>query len=141
MSAQAYSRCWLHLIWATLSKGIHMKVNYVNPEHLHALIDLPTRYSIEEVFKLLKGSSSYWINQNRLLRGKFFWGRGYGVFSVSQSNVDQVAQYIAGQKEHHQKRTFLEEYEDLVKRYGLRWVEEETVETVSDMKSKAHTPR
>ena len=61
------------------SKGIVMKVNHVNPEHVHALIDLPTQYSIEEVLKLLKGASSHWINQNRLLRGKFFWGRGYGV--------------------------------------------------------------
>ncbi len=164
MSIHSYSRCWLHLIWATLnrermlfgdtaikvsnflshyaeSKGIYMKVNYVNPEHVHALIDLPTRYSIEEVLKLLKGASSHWINQNRLLRGKFFWGRGYGVFSVSQSNVTRVVGYIAAQKEHHQKKTFLEEYEDLVKRYGLRWVEEETVETVSDAVSQAQTPR
>jgi REP element-mobilizing transposase RayT len=123
------------------SKGIYMKVNFVNPEHVHALIDLPTRYSIEEVLKLLKGSSSHWINQNRLLRGKFFWGRGYRAFSVSQSNVDQVVQYIASQDEHHRKRTFLEEYEDLVKRYGLQWVQEETVETVTDIMSKAQTPR
>ena len=58
------------------SKGITMKVNHVNPEHVHALIDLPTQYSIEDIFKLLKGASSHWINQNRLVRGKFFWGRG-----------------------------------------------------------------
>jgi REP-associated tyrosine transposase len=164
MSTHSYSRCWLHLIWATLnrermlfgdaaskvsnflsqyaeSKGIFMRVNYVNPEHVHALVDLPTRYSIEEVFKLLKGASSHWINQNRLLRGKFFWGRGYGVFSVSQSNVDAVGPYIATQEAHHRKRTFLEEYEDLVRRYGLQWVEEETVETVGDKVSKAQTPR
>ena len=103
MSVHSYSRCWLHLIWTTLnrermlfgdkamkvsaflseyaeSKGIYMKINYVNPEHVHALIDLPTQYSIEEIFKLIKGASSHWINQNRLVGGKFFWGRGYGVF-------------------------------------------------------------
>jgi len=55
------------------SKGIHMKVNYVNPEHVHALVDMPTHYCIEEMLKLLKGASSHWINQNRLVRGKFFW--------------------------------------------------------------------
>ena len=65
------------------ANGIYMKINYVNPEHVHALIDLPTRYSIEDVFKLLKGASSHWINENALLRGKFGWGRGYGAFSVS----------------------------------------------------------
>jgi putative transposase len=123
------------------SKGIHMKVNYVNPEHVHALVDMPTHYCIEEMLKLLKGASSHWINQNRLVRGKFFWGRGYGVFSVSQSNVGQVVGYIAAQAEHHRNRTFMEEYEDLLKRYDLRWIEAETVETVSDKASKAQAPR
>jgi REP-associated tyrosine transposase len=152
MSIHSYSRCWLHLIWATRnrermlfgetaarvsgflseyakSKGIYMATNHVNPEHVHALIDIPTHCSIEQVFKLLKGASSHWINQSGLLRGKFFWGRGYGVFSVSQSNVAQVSRYISMQEEHHRRKSFWEEYESLVKRYRLRWVEE-TVETV-----------
>ncbi|HVN79194.1 MAG TPA: IS200/IS605 family transposase [Terriglobia bacterium] len=155
MSVHSYSRCWLHLIWATRnrermlfgeaarkvsdflsqyaeSKGIFVRVNYVNPEHVHALIDLPTRYSIEEVLKLLKGTSSHWINQNCLLRGKFFWGRGYGVFSVSQSTFAPVSRYISTQEEHHRRKSFWEEYESLVKHYGLKWVKEETVETVED---------
>ena len=64
-------------LWEYAEKnGIYMKINYVNPEHVHALIDLPTRYSIEDVLKLFKGASSHWINENRLLRGKFGWGRG-----------------------------------------------------------------
>ena len=123
------------------SKGIYMKVNYVNPEHVHALIDLPTHYSIEEVFKLLKGSSSHWINQDRLLRGKFFWGRGYGVFSVSQSSVAQVVRYIASQEEYHRKRTFLEEYQQMIKRYGFEWRGEETVKTVTASFTDLRTPR
>ena len=164
MSVHSYSRCWLHMIWTTLnrermlfgevagrvsdflsnyseSKGIFMKVNYVNPEHVHALIDLPTQYSIEDIFKLIKGASSHWINQNRLVRGKFFWGRGYGVFSVSQSNFAQVTQYIAAQEGHHRKRTFLEEYQHMIKRYGLEWRGEETVKTVTASFSDAETPR
>ena len=108
-----------------------MRINYVNPEHVHALIDLPTKYSIENVMKLFKGASSHWINQNRLVKGKFFWGRGYGVFSVSQSNLAQVCRYIAAQQDHHRKQTFLEEYQHLIKRYGLEWRESETVKTVA----------
>jgi REP element-mobilizing transposase RayT len=100
------------------SKGIYMKINYVNPEHVHALIDLPTRYSMEEVFKLLKGSSSHWINDNRLVRSKFASARGYGAFSVSQSGLEQVAHYIATQEEHHRSKSFQEEYAALIKRYG-----------------------
>ena len=48
-----------------LQIGIYMKINYVNPEHVHTLIDLPTSRSIEEVAKLFKGSSSHWINEQR----------------------------------------------------------------------------
>lgn len=142
MSVHSYSRCWVHLIWATLnreksltpaartqlskflsdyskSKGFYMKINFVNADHVHALIDLPTNYSLEEVAKLFKGSSSHWINQNRVIAGKFAWGRGYGAFSVSESKVAVVAKYIATQEEHHRQKSFAEEFEEFIKAYGL----------------------
>lgn len=148
MSTHSYSRCWLHLVWETLrrepmldqraaalasenlykyslEKGIYMKINYFNADHTHALIDLPTNQTIEQIVQLLKGSSSHWLNENRLIKGRFAWGRGYGAFSVSQSGIDRVSKYIANQKEHHRKRTFEEEYQVFVKRYGLEWREEE----------------
>jgi len=87
-----------------------MKINYFNPEHVHTLIDLPTNKSIEEVIQLFKGSSSHWIM--------------YGAFSVSHSDVDRVAAYIAGQQEHHRKKSFSEEFELFVKKYGLEWRED-----------------
>jgi REP element-mobilizing transposase RayT len=108
----------------SLEKGIYMKINYFNAEHTHSLIDLPTGLSIEQVIQLLKGSSSHWINQNHLVKGKFAWGRGYGAFSVSHSDVPRVANYIARQEEHHRKRSFAGEYELFVKRYGLEWRDE-----------------
>jgi len=83
------------------------------------LIDLPTRYSIEEVIKLFKGGSSYWINHSQTIKGKFAWCGGYEAFSVSHSHVARVAHYIANQEEHHRKRTYAEEYELFFKRYGL----------------------
>ena len=147
MSAHSYSRCWLHLIWGTLErekllnktaaarvsryldnyaedKGIYMKINYVNADHVHALVDLPTALSIEELMQLLKGSSSHWINANDSMTGKFAWSRGYGAFSVSESNVDRVARYIAHQEEHHPVRTFAEELRGFIDRHGLQWKEE-----------------
>ena len=147
MSTHSYSRCWLHLIWETLrrepmldkraagraslnlteysnEKGIYMKINYFNTDHTHALIDLPTNMTIEQVIQLLKGSSSHWINEHGLVKGRFTWGRGYGAFSVSHSDVSKVANYIARQEEHHRKVTFAEEYELFVKRYGLEWRDE-----------------
>jgi len=99
-------------------------INYLNADHAHALIDLPTNKTIEEVIHLFKGSSSHWINENRLIKGRFAWGRGYGAFSVSHSDLDKVANYIARQEEHHRRRTFAEEYGLFVKRYGLEWRDE-----------------
>ena len=101
-----------------------MKINYFNADHVHALVDLPTSMSIEEIAQLFKGSSSHWINQNRLLRGKFAWGRGYGAFSVSHSHVNRVAAYIADQEEHHRKKSYDEEFRLFVKKYGLEWHED-----------------
>ncbi len=142
MSAHSYVRCWLHIIWGTRDeekiltqiarkrlskylydyaekKGIYMKINFINPEHVHALIDLPTHLSIEEVFHLLKGSSSSWINQSDLLNKKFAWAKGYAGFSVSHSKVHEVENFIANQEERHWKMTFTEEFERLIQKHEL----------------------
>ncbi|MBM3840636.1 MAG: hypothetical protein FJ398_22280 [Verrucomicrobia bacterium] len=71
------------------------------------------------------------MNENRLVQGRFAWGRGYGVFSVSQSHVARVVEDIANQQEHHRKKSFMEEYQSFVEKYWLAWRNEETVETVS----------
>ena len=102
-----------------------MKANYVNPDHTHAVIDLPTKYSIEEVLQLFKGASSHWINGQKMIRGKFNWGRGYGAFSVSHSNLDAVVGYVLNQEEHHRKKSFAEELAAFVRAYGLEWHEEQ----------------
>ena len=147
MSKHSYTRCWLHLIWGTLNreeilqrparkqvskylydyakeKQIYMKINFVNADHVHCLIDLPTNYSIEDIFKLLKGSSSYWIGKCDLITGKFAWARGYAAFSVSHSNVSTVANYIANQEEHHKIKTYKEEYEVFIKKHNLVFLKE-----------------
>lgn len=94
MSLHSYSRCWLHVIWSTqdrervldtkavakisthlagyaTSEEIYMKINYVNADHVHALIDLPTNLTIENLLQLLKGSSSHWINSTGVLGVRF----------------------------------------------------------------------
>lgn len=144
MSLHSYSRVWLHIVWATLErrpllakpaaaklsaylhdyakeKKIYMKINFVNPDHVHALVDLPTNLAIEDMLQLFKGSSSHWVNEQNLVAGKFSWGRGYGVFSVSESGVAEVCAYIANQEEHHRQRDFAEELKLFVERYGLEW--------------------
>lgn len=123
---EAAARVSCYLTEYAQGKSIHMKINYVNGDHVHALIDLPTGLFIEELMQLLKGSSSHWINANNVLPGKFAWGRGYGAFSVSESNVGQVAAYIAGQEEHHRVREYADELKDFLHRHGLSWHDDES---------------
>ena len=145
MSLHSYSKVWLHLIWSTHNKEkvllkdvrkqvsnflytyaeekeIYMKTNYVNAEHVHTLVDLPTTLSIDECLKLLKGSSSHYINDNQLVNNKFRWARGYGAFSVSESLLKKVVGYINNQEEHHRAKSFTEEYELFMKKYGIKYV-------------------
>jgi REP element-mobilizing transposase RayT len=124
LDQRAAAKASTRLVDYAREKGIYMKINYFNSDHTHALIDLPTNLTIEQTIQLLKGSSSHWINHNRLVRGRFAWGRGYGAFSVSHSDMDRVSKYIANQREHHRKRTFEDEYQLFVSRYGLEWREE-----------------
>ena len=142
MSLHSYTKIWLHIIWEThnrekllnektakivseylfnysVEKNIFMKVNYVNAEHVHSLIDLPSNLTVEECLKLLKGASSHYINQNKIISGRFSWGRGYAAFSVSESQADKVITYIKNQKEHHRIKSFAEEYEGFIKKYNL----------------------
>jgi putative transposase len=108
------------------TKGVYMKINYVNADHVHVLVELPTSLSVENLVQLFKGSSSHWINANNMITGKFAWGRGYGAFSVSQSNIARVAAYIAGQEAHHRLRSFSDELKEFIKRNGVRWHAEES---------------
>jgi REP element-mobilizing transposase RayT len=82
-----------------------MNINFVNADHVHALINLPTNLSAEECIKLLKGASFHFIKKNRLTAKEFSWGRGYGVFSVSAYQLESVAAYIKNQEKHHRVKS------------------------------------
>ncbi|MBL1215040.1 MAG: IS200/IS605 family transposase [Ignavibacteriae bacterium] len=137
-----YIAIWIHAVWATksreriISKEIkpkllaHMKENakskkiYINemncePEHVHALISLSADQSISEVMQLIKGESSYWINQNKLTKVKFGWQDEYFAVSVSKSQIASVKKYIRNQEEHHRRKSYTEECEEFISKYGF----------------------
>ncbi len=97
------------------------KIRIINgtKDHLHILFLIGQDKSISQIMKNIKGSSSHWINQNDFLNVKFSWQVGYGAFSVSESDVKRVEDYIANQKEHHRKMTFAEEYMRFMELHGL----------------------
>lgn len=91
-------------------------------DHVHILFLMSQNFAIQEIFKNIKGESSHWINSQNIIKDKFAWQVGYGAFSVSESKVKSVEEYIRNQKEHHKKQTFADEYDVFMKKYGLNIV-------------------
>jgi putative transposase len=89
------------------------------PDHLHFFFGCRPTQSLSDLMEIVKGESSEWVNKQRLCRSKFRWQGGYGAFSYDKSQIPIIANYIHNQEEHHRKRTFLEEYEDLLKQFGI----------------------
>ncbi|MBP1675771.1 MAG: tnpA [Bacteroidetes bacterium] len=71
----------------------------------------------------VKRNSSLWVNENKLVVGKFSWQEGFGVFSYSKSQVDSVVKYIEQQEKQHSKRTFTEEYLEFLKLFEIDYDE------------------
>jgi putative transposase len=100
-------------------KNIHLDFINGYVDHIHCLISLNSTQSIDKVVQLIKGESSHWINQNKLVPGKFEWQDDYFAVSVSESSVNKVREYIKNQENHHKKKSFAEEYEEFIKKYGF----------------------
>lgn len=88
-------------------------------DHVHAFFELPMTIAVSDLMRDLKASSSGWINENKLLSGQFHWQDGYGAFSYSRSQRDDVIRYIMEQERHHKTRTFRDEYLELLKRFDV----------------------
>jgi putative transposase len=93
------------------------------PDHLHMFFGLSPAQSISDVMRLVKGDSSEFINKHQLTPAKFQWQEGYGAFSNSRSQIDTVVKYVINQKEHHQKKTFREEYIKILSDYEVEYDE------------------
>jgi REP element-mobilizing transposase RayT len=90
-------------------------------DHVHSLISLPETLSVAKAIQLIKGGSSKWIHDQLPKYRKFEWQDGYGAFSVSALQVKGVIGYINGQKEHHRKKTFEEEFLEFLDEYGAEY--------------------
>ncbi|MBO9672523.1 MAG: IS200/IS605 family transposase [Sphingobacteriaceae bacterium] len=136
----SYVRIWVHLVFSTknrhpyLTKNIRYKVhkhimdNCKNKsiflqsingftDHLHCLISLGKDQSISNVAQLIKGESSFWINQNKLTEIPFMWQGEYYAVSVSESQLNSVINYIKNQEVHHSKKSFANEVKEFEDKY------------------------
>ena len=140
--SHSFNKIWIHAIWATKKrmpiidtkseklihefmykqfKEIGCPVRIINgmPDHVHCLFLLSPKKSISQVIKQIKGSSSHYINGQNLNTNKFSWQTGYAAYSVCESQLEKVFQYIKSQKQHHSKQSFEQEYNGFLKLYGI----------------------
>ena len=113
-------KVWNHILENSKKKGVF--IDFVNgySDHCHCLVSLGVDQSIQKVIQLIKGESSFWINKHGLTKGKFEWQDEYFAVSVSESVVDKVRNYIKNQEEHHSKKTFQQEYDEFVSKFGFQ---------------------
>ena len=132
--AVKYRKCLIHIDWKAdlykyitgiIQKNEH-KLIIINgiEDHVHILVGLRPTQSISDLMKDVKQFSSKWINENKLVKGKFEWQGGFGAFSYSKSHLKNVIKYIKNQEEHHKKQTFVEEYKETLKKYEIDYKDE-----------------
>ena len=142
--AHAYYKIWVHIIWSTKDRqpllnsalrpqlfqhirekaseeGYHLDMVNGVEDYLHSLFSLNPKFAISEVVNKIKGESSHWINSDGFLKTKFAWQQGYAAFSVSESAIARVREYIKNQEEHHRKKTFREEVERLLELHRIEF--------------------
>jgi putative transposase len=139
----SFVKIWVHLVFATKNrepllnkelrqnlighvienckeKDIYLQAINDYTEHIHCLISLGKDQNISKISQLIKGESSFWMNQNNLTSDKFMWQDDYFAVSVSESQVEVIINYIKNQEVHHSKKPFDEEVDEFMDKYGWK---------------------
>ncbi|WP_409417783.1 IS200/IS605 family transposase [Flavobacterium sp. PS2] len=140
--SHSFTKIWIHAIWATknrqelidysIEKNVYdyireelielgCPVRIINgmPDHVHILFLQNPQKSISDIVKQIKGSSSHFANRADLILEKFAWQTGFAAFSVSESQLDVVYNYIKNQKQHHLKKNGQDEFDDFIKLHQI----------------------
>ncbi len=145
--ANTYTNCYFHLVFAVKNRESLIKKHWKDelemyitgiiqnhqhkvlaigsmPDHIHIFIGYNVNQLIPDLVEEIKTSSNSWIKQKGYSKFKFVWQNGYGAFTNSRSQIDQVIKYIRGQEEHHRKKTFKEEYLEILKKNEIEYKDE-----------------
>ena len=115
----------LFAVIGNLINEVNCKTLIVNGvgDHVHAFFGLKPIISVSDVMKSVKAKSSKYINDHSLVNSHFNWQDGYGVFSYSHSQIDNVYNYILNQEAHHKKQTFRDEYIGFLQKFNIDYDE------------------
>jgi len=140
--SQSLSKILIHLVFSTKNREPIIRAEFENElhayitgilrelesplievggveDHVHILFNLSKKRALTEIVQEVKRGSSKWIKGQNQAAYDFYWQNGYGAFSVAQSNLDAVREYIRNQKEHHRKMAFQDEFRLLLKKYDV----------------------
>jgi REP element-mobilizing transposase RayT len=111
----------LHKYITALVQNRNAKMLAINcmPDHVHLFVGFKSTVLISGFVKEVKVESNEFINSKGWVKGKFSWQEGYGVFSYSHSRIDSVVKYVLNQEAHHQKKSFKEEYLELLQKFAI----------------------
>ena len=118
ISEELQPKLWAYMAGIAKNQGFQAIIIGGVQDHVHVLLLLPPTMPLSKAIQFLKGSSSKWLNENG---ENFAWQEGYGAFSVSASQTADVIRYIKNQAAHHAKRSFEEEFLELLKKYGIAY--------------------
>jgi len=92
-------------------------------DHVHVFVGMKPEIALSDLVRDIKAGSSKFINDNRWIKGKFRWQKGFGAFSYSDSHIDRVVKYINNQEYHHSKKSFKEEYYEFLRKFNVKFDE------------------
>jgi putative transposase len=145
--ANTYTQCYIHLVFAVKNRDALIKKEWKDelekyitgtiqsfkhkllaigsmPDHIHIFIGYDLNQRIPDLVEEIKTSSNAWIRTKRFSKFKFEWQKGYGAFTHSRSQLDTVIKYINNQEQHHQKKSFKEEYLEILNKNEIAYKEE-----------------
>lgn len=94
------------------------------PDHLHILIGLKPAMALADLVREIKSDSTNFINEQKLVRGRFNWQEGYGAFSYGHSQLNTIIRYIQNQEKHHERKSFKDEYMTFLRKFDIAFDDE-----------------
>jgi len=115
----------LHKYITGIIKNKKQKLIAINslPDHIHIFVGMKPNIALSDLVRDIKNNSSSFIDKKRWVRGKFNWQEGFGAFSYGHSQIDRVVRYIQNQEKHHAKKTFKEEYLQMLEKFQVKYDE------------------
>jgi putative transposase len=115
----------LHSYMASICRACHCPAHAIGgaEDHMHLVCSLGRTIDVATLLEEIKKSTSKWMKTKGEPYGQFSWQAGYGAFSIGQSQLDAVKQYIATQREHHRRRTFQDEFREFLAKYQVPYDE------------------